>query len=124
MGNEIKLELAEFEGLMGLGQVRKVVELPGWKIELHTLSSLEYNEMNGRLPADSASLPDGQRFELIQREILTSAVDKINDKAVSFETKKAIFSGAQLALCNLLYGEYSNMLDGQNAQLQIVKKNS
>lgn len=116
------MELKEFDDLINLGQVRRTVKLADHEIVMHTLSSLEYSKMTERLSDD---LPNqSKRFEVLQREVLCAAVDSIDGKKLSYEEKTRLFSMTQLGFSNMLYAEYSSMVDEQARLLDEAKKNS
>lgn len=116
------MEIKNFDDLISLGQVRRTVKLAGHEITMHTLSTLEYGKMTERLSDD---LPNqSKRFEVLQREVLCAAVDSIDGLKPSYEEKVRLFGMLQLGFSNMLYSEYSSMVDEQGSLLDEVKKNT
>lgn len=116
------MEISNFDDLINLGQLRKTVNIAGHAIALHTISALEYSKMTERLSDDLPS--QSKRFEVLQREILCVAVDSIDGKTLTYEEKNRLFGMSQLALTNLLYAEYSDMVEEQSKFMDEVKKNT
>lgn len=115
-------ELKEFEDLVNLGAVTRTVKVGGYEIELKTLSSFEYSKMTERIRDDFPT--HSKRLEAMQREIIAAAIYTINGKRLSLEAKQTILSTSQLGLANMLYTEYSSMVDEQSKMLESAKKDS
>ena len=115
-------ELKEFEDLVSLGAIARTVTVGGYEIRLKTLSSFEYSKMTERIREDFPT--HSKRLEAMQREIIAAAIDTINGKKLSLEAKQTILSTSQLGLANMLYVEYSSMVEEQSKVLETAKKDS
>ena len=117
------MEIKEFDDLLNIGQVTRVVELGGHKFRLKTLNALEYNKLMERT-REHEKLTQGQQFESLQRWTLVFALESIDDKALNIEEKNKILSMSQVGLSNRLYEEYVKLMEEQTALLSESKKNS
>ena len=116
------MDLKEFNDLIDLGRVTRTVKVAGRDIRMHTLDSSEYAKMTERLGDDNISM--GRRLESLQREVLASAIDSIDEKSISLEDKSKLVGQFQVGFSNLLYDEYGKMVEEQAKILEESKKNS
>ena len=115
------VELKDFNDLINLGRVTRVMNIGGHKIVLGTLNSEEYNQAVSRIPADC---PEASRMERIQREIIAAAIQSIDGETLDPDAKSKILTLGQLALSNMMYSEYISMIGEQDKLLEDAKKNS
>lgn len=116
------VDVPSFDDLIDLGALKHVVELAGHKIILHTLNQKEYGQMTARMRDDYPN--ESKRMEVLQKEILAESIEEIDGARLSIEQKRALLDAAQLGLSNLLFIEYSNLLDKQAEILRGSQKNS
>jgi hypothetical protein len=116
------MEINEFDDLINLGRMTRVVKLGKHEIVLGTLNSKEYAAAMSRVLA--AGKAEGDKMESTQREVVIAAIRNIDGKELSYQDKYAIVSSGQLALSNLLYIEYVSIVEEQSRILEDAKKNS
>jgi len=117
------MDIKEFDDLINLGRVKRSVNLGSHEIVLCTLNSKEYASAMAHISPGASSF-EGDKLELMQREIVVAAIRTIDGKELPYQDKAAIVYAGQLALSNLLYSEYVSMVEEQNKVLEDVKKNS
>ena len=114
------MEIKDFDDLIKMGQVRRVVKLGAHEIAMHTLSSDEYSGLSAAIGDD----PSKVKFEELQRSVLAVAIDTIDGKVPSKDEKIRLLGLSQLGLANMLYSEYTDMIIEQDKMLDDAKKNS
>ena len=115
------VEISDFNDLINLGRITKAVEVNSHKIVLGTLNAEEYSAAMARIPEE---LQGAARMERIQREVIATAIQSIDSRVLDVDTRVKILSMGQLALSNLLYTEYVEMIGDQDKILEEAKKNS
>ena len=115
------MDLKEFDDLINLGRVTRSLKLGSHEIVMGTLDSKEYAAAMTRIPAGAS---DGDKFEMLQREIVAAAIKTIDGKTLPQQDKVGIVTASQLGLSNMLYVEYLSLVEEQNLALEQAKKNS
>ena len=118
------MDLKEFDDLINLGRVTRPVKVASHEIVLSTLNSKEYSGAMSRVGVAPSGAADSDKFELLQREVVVAAIKTVDGKELSYQDKTALVLAGQLALSNMLYNEYVNMVEEQSKLLDDAKKNS
>jgi len=113
--------LKDFDDLLTIGQVKRTVKVGKHLIMLSTVTSEDYNKAMDGVPDDA---PSSKKMEIVQRELVATAIREIDGESLSHEEKVRILSMGQLALSNLLYNEYIELVEEQGKLLEDAKKNS
>ncbi len=117
------MEIKEFDDLINMGHLRKSVKLGAHEFVLKTLSSGEYVAMTRQFP-DNSPMTQAEKFEAMQRATLAHAIESVDGKKLSVEEKERLLSLLQLAVSNMLYNEYMDLVADQTKTLEDAKKNS
>lgn len=117
------MDIKDFDDLILMGQLTKTVKLGAHEFTLKTLSSAEYVSLTKKFP-DNSPMTQAEKFEAIQRLTLVHAIVSIDGKTPSSEEKERLISLLQLAVSNILYEEYMDLVADQAKTLEDVKKNS
>jgi hypothetical protein len=117
------MELKAFDDLIQMGQLTKTLKLGAHEFKLKTLSSGEYVAMTKKIP-EGQTTGQAEKFEALQRITLSHAIEAIDGQTLSVEEKDRLLSVLQLAVSNILYDAYMDLVTEQNKQLEDVKKNS
>jgi len=119
------MNISDFDDLINLGQVRHVFPVGKHEVIMKTLTSLEYGKAMSRVPSEgTAGITDINRLEIMQREVVASALESIDGQKLSHEDKVALLGAGQLGFANLLYSEYLNMVEEQTGIIDEAKKKS
>lgn len=117
------MDIKEFDDLIHVGHLKKSVKLGSHEFVLKTLSSGEYVAMTKQFP-DNSPMTQAEKFEAIQRATLAHSIESVDGKKPTVEEKERLLSLMQLALSNMLYNEYMDLVAEQGKLLDDAKKNS
>ena len=118
---ENKELLNEFGDLLEALGVSKVVKIGKHEIRLRTLG---YDEQSKILKAIPTDLKEVEKLDVLQKELLSAAIESIDNKKLPKQDIMYLLGIGQAALCNLLYNEYESLLGDQNQLTEEVKTNS
>ena len=117
------MDIKDFDDLISMGHMTKTVSIGSHVFALKTLSSGEYVSMTKKFP-DNSPMTEAEKFEAMQRLTLAHAIESIDGKSLSVEEKDRLLSLLQLAVSNMLYNEYMDLVADQSKKLEDAKKNS
>jgi len=117
------MDIKEFDDLIHMGHLSKTVKLGAHEFVLKTLSSGEYVALTKKIP-DGPAITQAERFEALQRLTLAHSIESVDGKSPTVEEKDRLLSLLQLAVSNVLYDAYMDLVAEQNRQLEDAKKNS
>lgn len=110
------------EALALKGRVKKNVTsvIDGFDFEMHTLNSLEDSLVT---KSTELSRDNAVKYDVAKKTTLIYAIDKVNQKQLTFEEKKNLVDALQTIAVEKLYQEYLIMLGESEESLSSVKKN-
>ena len=111
----------DFSDLLDIGHVTKSITVGKHCIKLRTLS---YDEQSGLIDAIPPEVKDFKRIDLLQKEMLATAIEDIDGVKLTKEQKKALLGNGQAAFCNFIFSEYEELVKEQTENIEDVKKNS
>ena len=117
----------KLDDLVKIGRIEDVVEpIKGFRFAMHTLNNgetLEAMKSIKFLKTENESEEDTVlKFQMLQKNILILAIDKINDKILTKEEKIALLTNVQTNVFNMIYEEYTKLVDKQTAVIEELKK--
>ena len=117
----------KLDDLVKIGRIEDIVEpIKGFRFAMHTLNNgetleamrnIQFTKKEGESDEDSIL-----KFQTLQKNILVLAIDKINDKTLSKEDKIALLNNVQTNVFNMVYEEYTKLVEKQNAVIEELKK--
>ena len=122
----METKVKSFDDLKTMGCVAKSFTVGSHTIKMRSLSYEEQSILVASVPEvenGEVKIKEPRRFDIIQREILATAIESIDGIVLSGEEKTSLIGESQTPFVNLLFTLYEQLLAEQNQIMDAVKKN-
>ena len=122
----METKIKNFDDLKTMGCVSKSFTVGTHTIKMRSLSYEEQSILVASVPEvenGEKKIKEPRRFDIIQREILATAIDSIDGVVLTGEEKTSLIGESQTPFVNLLFTLYEQLLAEQNQIMDAVKKN-
>jgi hypothetical protein len=110
-----------FDDLINMGAVTKVVKLGTHEIKMRTLGFDEQSSISDNIPETSK---DSKKLDILQKNIIAESIVSVDNVVLSKEEKMAMIGKMQNGVVNFLFNQFEIMVGEQSKILEDVKKNS